>query len=144
MQSRGENVVGRVAHKCCHERSSGPRRSCSYTRMRKSRTLFILYNPCLTNINCRGMTTDGAQIANLRVSYMHQRKQSQRWRKLWQSEERVEIGCSRTRLRSLNQRRIGETKPCHLGSVTSISGNKVMNTHCAVWLVRSQLVLMLS
>jgi hypothetical protein len=60
------------------------------------------------------------------------------------SEKRAKIGCSRTRLRSLNQGQIGETKSCLLGTVTPNSGNKVMNIHCAVWLVRSQLVLMLS
>ncbi len=46
------NVVKRVAHKCCPGRGPGPRRSCDYTRMRKSHMLFILYNLCLININC--------------------------------------------------------------------------------------------
>jgi hypothetical protein len=59
-------------------------------------------------------------------------------------EERAKIGCSRTRLRLLYQGQIGDTKSRHLVSEKPKSGNKVMNILCAVWLVRSQLVLMLS
>ena len=68
---------------------------------------FFLYNLYLLNMNGIGMTTDGT---------IQQRKQSQVWRSLWKSEKRVKIGCSHTRLLSLNQFRIGETESRHLVS----------------------------
>ena len=78
--------------------------------------LFFLYNLYLLNMNWIGMITDGTQIVNLRVSSMKQRKQSQVYRTLWQSEERAKIGCSYTRHLSVNLLRIGHTESRHLVS----------------------------
>jgi hypothetical protein len=64
---------------------------------------FILYYLYLLNINCNGMTLDGTQIVNSRVSYTHQRKKFPIMRQSYKSEEQYEIGCLDISLLSLIQ-----------------------------------------